>query len=232
MKMERDYFIEENEDTKEEVQNEENSKKLSPYLRIIIFQGVICIIVIIFCLVIKTFFGAFFNEVKTWYDKNFSKDTSTSLVLEDEENKGGQGGPIIENSNILQGFSSPISGVLTSSYGYRSDPFTGEPAIHNGVDIAAKSGTPIKAALSGVVEQAELSNGDYGNFIVVDHGGFKTLYAHCERLSVSEGEKVKSGDAIATVGSTGRSTGPHLHFEIQIGEAHIDPTPFINIENK
>lgn len=229
--MERDYLIDTEEDSKEPI-DKVKSKKFDPYIRILVFQGIICIIVIVFCLIIKNFFSGFFNDIKGWYNDNFNEDTSVSLVVDDSQ-KGGTGGPkTLENSNILKEFSPPISGVLTSSYGYRIDPFTGEPDIHNGIDIAAESGTPIKSALSGVIEKAEISSGDYGNYILINHGGFKTLYAHCEKLNVNVGDKVNGGDAIATVGSTGRSTGPHLHFEIRIGHARIDPTPFINIENK
>lgn len=235
--MEQDYFIDPEEDSEEEMDEEfeedKPSEKLDPYIRILVFQGIICIIVIITCLIIKNFFGSFFSDIKAWYDKNFNEDTSVSLVLDDKAENNGAGGPkTIENSNLLKEFSSPISGVLTSSYGYRTDPFTGEPDIHNGVDIAAESGTPIKSALAGVVEEAELSGGDYGRYIVIDHGGFKTFYAHCDSLKADVGEQVMAGDTIATVGSTGRSTGPHLHFEIRIGESKIDPTPFIEIENK
>lgn len=230
--MERDYFVDSEEELNDEQDEKVKPKKFDPYIRILIFQGVICVIAIIICLIIKTFFSSLFGDIKTWYDKNFNEDTSVSLVLDDDKTKGAGGPKILENSNVLKEFSPPISGVLTSSYGYRADPFTGEPDIHNGIDIAAKSGTNIKAALSGVIEKAENSSGDYGNYIIINHSGFKTLYAHCDSLLAKVGDKVESGEVIATVGSTGRSTGPHLHFEIRIGDAKIDPTPFINIENK
>lgn len=231
--MEQDYYLQSD---KETVQNEGNEeiihKPLNPHTLIFILQGVICVGAIIVCLIIKTFFGGFFGEIKTWYDKNMNEETDLSLVLEDADENHGTGGPLeVGDVDLSKGFVLPVSGTQTSIYGYRNDPFTGEITIHNGVDIAAKKGTEIKAALSGVVEVAKMSGGDYGNYIIINHGGFKTLYGHCEKLYADVGKKVSSGDIIATVGSTGRSTGPHLHFEIRIGDTRIDPTPFINIEN-
>ena len=95
-----------------------------------------------------------------------------------------------------------------------------------------EKGTEIKAALSGVVELSQKNGGDYGNYVIINHGAFKTLYAHCEKLAVNKGDFVSAGVKIATVGSTGRSTGPHLHFELRIGDEKIDPTPFVKLENK
>jgi len=229
--MEQDYLSYDEERNQETSEIPKKTKKFDPHISIFALQGIICVTVIIACLVIKTFFGNFFSEIKTWYDKNMNEDTDVSLVLGDTA-KNGTGGPLeVGEVDLSKGFVLPVSGVQTSSYGYRSDPFTGEIASHNGIDIAAKKGTEIKAALGGTVEISEKSGGDYGNYIIINHGGFKTLYGHCEKLYAGVGDKVNSGDIIATVGSTGRSTGPHLHFEIRIGDARIDPTPFINIKS-
>jgi murein DD-endopeptidase MepM/ murein hydrolase activator NlpD len=232
--MEKDYYnAPEDESLQKDASPLNSPLKMDPHIKIFILQGAICIGVILFCFVIKFFFGGFFGEVKEWYFERFNEDTSPSLVLGNNGAESGVGGPeITENSNNLNQFSPPIAGILTSSYGYRLDPFTNEPAIHNGVDIATKSGTPIKAVFNGEVEISENSGGDYGKYIVINHGGFKTLYAHCESLIARVGKNVVAGDVIATVGSTGRATGPHLHFEIKIGDVRIDPTPFINTENK
>ena len=232
--MEQEYLnLPEEENEQAELSEAKPRKKFDYHIAIFILQGVICAVVLLFCLITKTFFGDFFGEIKTWYNKTLNEDTDISLVLGNSSFESGVGGPLEVNATDLSyGFVLPVSGKLTSGYGYRTDPFTGERSFHSGVDIAASKETPIKAALSGVVELAEKSGGDYGNYIIINHGGFKTLYAHCEKLDVVNGQYVSSGDTVASVGSTGRSTGPHLHFEIRIGDTRIDPTPFINIENK
>ena len=90
------------------------------------------------------------------------------------------------------------------------------------MQVAAKQGTKIKAAIDGQVEEAD-KNDDYGNYIKIKQGNVLTVYAHCKKLKVSKGDKVKKGDVIATVGSTGKSTGPHLHFEIRLFNRYINP---------
>ncbi len=231
--MEQEYLNLHEEKTQQvETPHQKERKKFDYHIAIFILQGVICVAVLLFCLITKTFFGDFFGEIKTWYNKNLNEDTDISLVLGNSSEVLGEGGPLeVGSVDLSKGFQLPVSGKLTSGYGYRTDPFTSERSIHSGVDIAASKGTPIKAALSGVVELAKKSGGDYGNYIIINHGGFKTLYAHCEKLDAVTGQYVSSGDTVATVGSTGRSTGPHLHFEIRIGDTKIDPTPFIILEN-
>ncbi len=121
----------------------------------------------------------------------------------------------------------PVSGRKNDSFGYRKDPFTGKKTFHEGLDISANSGTPVKASASGVVEFAGRKGG-YGNCIIINHGnGLKTLYAHCSKLLAKEGQKVQKGDLIANVGSTGRSTGPHLHFEVHVGGTPVDPLKYL-----
>lgn len=232
--MEQDYYLSPEEEKNEQSYEESTkSKKLDSHVYIFVLQGIVCVTVIIICVVIKYFFGDFFGEIKTWYDKNMNEDTNVSLVIENSSELSGSGGPFEEfDIDLTKGFELPVSGVYTSKYGYRTDPFTGKTATHSGVDIAAEQGTDIRAAMSGLVELSKKSDGDYGNYIIINHGGFKTLYAHCEKLFANVGEFVSAGEVIATVGNTGRSTGPHLHFEIRIGDTRIDPTPFIKTENQ
>jgi murein DD-endopeptidase MepM/ murein hydrolase activator NlpD len=117
----------------------------------------------------------------------------------------------------------PVTGPVTSGFGSRADPFTGAPALHRGVDVAAPAGTPIRAAAGGVVRAAG-PRGGYGETVEVDHGdGTTALYAHASALLVRAGDKIAPGQEIARVGSTGRSTGAHLHFEVRRGEQAIDP---------
>jgi len=118
---------------------------------------------------------------------------------------------------------SPAEGYISSGYGYRSDPFTGVRAFHRGIDISSKAGSNILAAGSGVVAYVGY-NGDYGNMIVISHGyDYETVYAHLSKFLVSVGDTVTKGDLIGLMGSTGRSTGPHLHFEVHYEDKQIDP---------
>lgn len=113
----------------------------------------------------------------------------------------------------------PVAGTITSPQGYRTDPITGETSYHSGTDIAVPEGTPILAAADGTVTVANTLDswgGSYGYYVKLDHGGgLTTLYAHCSSICVTVGQQVKAGEVIAYVGSTGRATGPHLHFELE-----------------
>lgn len=114
-------------------------------------------------------------------------------------------------------------GVVTSKFGKRSDPFHGKTRNHKGLDIAAPRGTPIHPIREGTVVSAG-KRGGYGNVVILEHGdGTTSLYAHCDKLKVAKGDRVGRGDVIATVGSTGRSTGPHLHLEVHRDGAAVDP---------
>ncbi len=121
----------------------------------------------------------------------------------------------------------PINGTITSGFGYRTDPFTGESKFHGGLDIATTAGTPIVAADDGVVTVAngvDSWGGGYGFYVLIDHGdGYETLYGHCSSICVSYGQSVQKGEVIAYVGSTGNSTGNHLHFELRINADKTNP---------
>jgi murein DD-endopeptidase MepM/ murein hydrolase activator NlpD len=122
---------------------------------------------------------------------------------------------------------SPVQGFVTSMYGKRSSPFTGEAKMHQGVDIAAPMGSPIKSAASGTVIRTGTAD-DYGNFIEIAHGyGVTTRYAHAQKILVKNGTRVSKGDLIGLVGATGRTTGPHLHYEVEVGGRRVDPSNFI-----
>ncbi len=114
---------------------------------------------------------------------------------------------------------------LTSGFGMRSDPFTKQPAHHNGLDLGAKTGTEIFAAAGGKIIQASDKKNGYGKCVIIEHySGFRTLYGHCSELLVKEGDYILQGELIAKVGSTGRSTGPHLHFSVIIDGSFVDPS--------
>ena len=116
---------------------------------------------------------------------------------------------------------------ITSGFGWRNHPLTGERKFHSGIDFAAPEGTPIYAYQAGSVEFAG-GKGGYGITAIIDHGlGKKTLYAHASELVVKEGESVTKGQMIGKVGSTGLSTAPHLHFEVQLNDKPVNPRPYL-----
>ena len=118
--------------------------------------------------------------------------------------------------------------AFTSGYGVRSDPFGGGAARHMGIDLAGPVGTPIYATADGVVSASGYNNGGYGNLIKLDHGrGVETRYGHLSALLVSAGQRVTRGQLIARMGSTGRSTGSHLHYEVRIEGKAVNPIPFM-----
>src|SRR5256885_2159490 len=117
----------------------------------------------------------------------------------------------------------PAHGWLTGTFGGRSDPFTGEPGYHQGLDISTEKGQPVFATADGVVESASYT-GDYGNLIVLKHGfGLVTRYGHLSAFAVKPGQHVRRGDVLGYVGSTGRSTGSHLHYQILAHGKLINP---------
>ena len=121
----------------------------------------------------------------------------------------------------------PVRGVYMSGFGDRLDPFTGGSALHQGVDIATNRGEPVAASAGGVVEKAEWS-GDLGNMVEISHpSGYKTIYGHLERVLVKPGQRVQRGDHVGLVGSTGRATGPHLHYEVRVGDRPVNPLEYI-----
>ena len=124
----------------------------------------------------------------------------------------------VRNENLKQ---------MASGFGYRTDPFTKARKMHEGMDFTAKIGTPIFATGDGVVERADNTASGFGNHIVIQHGfGYETLYAHLSKYKCRAGQKVKRGDIIGYIGSTGRSEGPHLHYEVHKGGKVVNPLNF------
>ena len=130
------------------------------------------------------------------------------------------------------GFCSPIGSGwerrVTSEFGNRVDPITGKRKGHGGMDLAVPTGTPIRAALPGTVTVSKYNAGGYGHYVMIDHGnGLATLYGHCSKLLAKVGQTVEAGDIIALSGSTGRSTGPHLHFEARVNGERMNPRAYL-----
>ncbi len=162
-----------------------------------------------------------FDEVLQDLDKQLRSRTEQLTVLQD-----------VLLSKLLQYESKPAGrpidkGWISSYFGKRTDPFTGKLEMHKGLDFASKAGTPIKAVASGVVTWAGKRYG-YGNLVEINHGnGYTTRYGHNEKILVKVGDSVKKGDPISLMGSTGRSTGPHVHFEVLLRDRQVDPLRFV-----
>ena len=122
----------------------------------------------------------------------------------------------------------PVRGQITAGFGQRMDPFSGEGAFHAGVDISAPSGTRVEAAADGIVLEAGPESG-YGNEILIDHGyGLTTKYGHLSRIVVVVGQVLKRGQVIGAVGMTGKTTGPHLHYEVHVKDTPVNPTKYLH----
>ena len=183
-------------------------------------------------------FNELYNKGKDYIkgiinNKNISNETvsnTTQKESKEEENKENiaqvkSTTQMEKDANYLKEnyeFIKPISGTITSGFGEREVTSKVMTKDHKGIDIAATQGTEIKSAIDGQVIEAD-SNSKYGNFIKIKKDDMITVYAHCEKLKVSKDDNIKKGDVIATVGSTGNSTGPHLHFEIRLSNRYIDP---------
>lgn len=167
-------------------------------------------------------------------ESNVTTVSSVQDVQNSEEAMGGGDESIDSETDIdviyikkNGSFIKPISGRITSGYGPRT-PTNIVSANHAGVDIGANTGADIVASMEGKVEVVS-SQGDYGNHLKITNGEISTLYAHCSKIVVNEGDSIKQGQKIAEVGSTGRATGPHLHFEIRRNNKTVDPLKIVEI---
>lgn len=171
------------------------------------------------------------NESDEVFVSNETKveNTATENVTTNENQQNQQPQAVVTDVESLKNlihFSKPIEGVVSSGFGARESQYQNVKGEHTGIDIASESGTKIKSAITGVVTQVS-NQGDYGNHIKITKDNVDTLYAHCLEMYVSEGQEITEGQEIASVGSTGNSTGPHLHFEIRINNSPINPTEII-----
>lgn len=132
-----------------------------------------------------------------------------------------------ERPSLPFAYASPLAGTLTSPFGWREDPNTGETAFHTGVDLAAEEGTPFACFADGTVGVVGEST-VLGKYVTVQHeGGFETLYAHCSRIGATSGQRVTCGEVLGAVGATGNATGAHLHFELLNGSKYLDPLAYV-----
>ena len=241
--------------------NEEDGKK-DFFTVIMIVQIVLCVILVAGMIISFNGSGNFLDIILESYnalmEDDFTEDDAKTAFSEiiavvtvenknqNELNLKAAGGKDIEFSSLetLEGISFenidtdfsmqlPLKDfVVTSDFGYRYNPVTGEPGIHTGIDMAADYGDSIFAAADGIVADAAWDN-SYGNYVKLLHeDNTISIYAHCSSLCVSEGETLSAGEKIAEVGSTGASTGNHLHFEVRKDNIRINPRNYIDEEIK
>jgi murein DD-endopeptidase MepM/ murein hydrolase activator NlpD len=150
--------------------------------------------------------------------KNEELKEVDSDKIENQEDKDIQS--ILKATTVLR----PVKGEISSNYGERIDPESGNSEVHTGVDYKVAVGTQVKSAITGTVVEVKKSNVSLGNFVRIKNSDIVTTYAHCSAIKVKEGDKVKQGDIIALSGNTGNSSGPHLHFEIEKDGRSVNPT--------
>lgn len=248
-------MIEEAEKIKEPDQEETVKKPADRSFNFLLSQTVICVIAVLFVLVLKAIGGYFYEYSKSVFDENFNKPINVQQVLSAKQTQEiltaqstvyGAGGTeeevryLMEKSEIsddenkeientgINAMCIPVNGKITSEYAYRIHPISGEYRFHSGLDIGADEGENVLSVLDGEVIETD-TNGEtsYGKYIVVSHSsGTSTLYGHCSEIIAKEGQKVKKGEVIAKVGSTGNSTGPHLHFEVRVNGTRLNPRWF------
>ncbi|WMJ23750.1 M23 family metallopeptidase [Paludicola sp. MB14-C6] len=248
-----DYF----EDFNENEQKEKKERKDDGILGVLTFQGIVAVILAIIYVLSLTFFKPqttqFTDDLKNILHHDFSFQekvydavgslftylNSVSPVQAKLDGQGGESIEIIDNvmpSNVTFApviftgrITYPIAkGRVTSKFEVRTNPLTKKQDFHNALDIAALEGSPIYAATDGVVIKAE-EDKSLGNYIIIDHGNdFTTTYGHCSRLIAKVGMKIREGEVIAKVGSTGASTGPHVHFAVKKDGLYFNPEYLYN----
>jgi len=223
------------------VKTEEPEKKKTQTNSVIIVQTVVCAFIIFLITVTGKLSPSTFEMLKKEYDEIMSADMSAQEVVqsaasviqgavsvnakaaEPEEKTETETVAVMASIGNIKDITVPVHGEITSPYGYRTNPISGVYGLHTGVDISADSGTPIVAAYNGVVKSTGTGEKS-GNYVLMLHSdGSETLYCHCSEVLADEGSVINAGEIIALVGSTGWSTGPHLHFEIHRDGNTIDP---------
>jgi murein DD-endopeptidase MepM/ murein hydrolase activator NlpD len=172
-------------------------------------------------------------------DQQYAQSLDQLLALRSSAMSGEIMHGLVPSSRFPAGFSGamnlanapslwPVQGIVTSSFGARLDPFNGEGAFHTGLDIATSRGDAVRAAADGTVLKAGMGSG-YGREVVIDHGrGVETLYAHLSGFAVTAGQDVRRGDILGYVGTSGHSTGPHLHYEVRIHDTPVNPYKYLH----
>ena len=161
--------------------------------------------------------------------KQIPKEEPTASAEEPNATEVFYEAPQESTESIFLTFQAPLTGRITSDYGYRTDPFTGKESYHNGIDIAAEEGTEVKAAQEGTVTASAYDN-EGGHYVILSHkNGSESYYGHLQTRTVSRGDTVEQGDIIGLSGKTGKVTGPHLHFQLTYRGRTVDPARHISL---
>lgn len=245
----------------ENEKDKKEGRKIGTANVIVLVQLAVCAVAVLLVILLGRLSPQTFDFIKSEYAKMMSADTDTEEIVasvedsvgkifESSESKteasqsvsdqsfeiipGAEDSKAVAVMSLFKGdgeITVPVHGEITSPYGNRVNPVSGEYLQHSGVDIAADRGTAIRAAYNGVVSSVG-SNDVSGNYISLVHtDGSETLYCHCEKIIAKKGDVVRAGETIALVGSTGRSTGSHLHFEIQIDGHSVDPLLYLTVKD-
>ncbi len=209
----------------------------SPYKKGLLKRSGVCLLIACGCLLIKTSQNPSLAPTQKVIEAVVNTTTDFAKIptqfrgfvrslLPGEEERS------LDSKDLLAHLTKPVEAPVTSPFGLRIDPNKGEEAFHYGLDLGAPQGDKIKCVANGTVEEAG-ENAEYGKFIIIRHSDtISTLYAHCSELLPQAGDAVSAGQVIATVGATGKVTGPHLHFEIRDGETWLDPAKFLDYDQK
>lgn len=232
--------------------NKKIEKKKDYKLYIFVLQIISSLVIILVALYLRFFGGNLYNKVSNKFKNEINKTTSVDEVIEEKEkiiNKKSVSNKKEKNNNkstdknsiaklqvipvntVSENLNSLIwpvvNGTVTSNFGCREDPILNNNSFHSGIDISVNIGTNVFCAFNGVVKEINY-NESYGKYIVIKHSkNFETLYAHCSKILLNKGDNVAKGDIIALSGNSGRTTGPHLHFEVIINGVKVDPLNYL-----
>lgn len=214
---------------------EKHAARSSAYKQTMVRQSFFCLLLFSLCLFVKVYpeeqMDIARNCIRLMLDthtdftkvpKNIQNFYRTYILREEER--------ALEQKEVLSALMPPVVAPVTSPFGQRTNPVDGEEKFHYGIDLGAAEGEKIKCAAQGTAQEVG-TNDEYGNYILVSHGDeIYTLYAHCREVLPESGDDILAGQVIATCGSTGNATGPHLHFELRNGETYLDPMEFIDFK--
>jgi murein DD-endopeptidase MepM/ murein hydrolase activator NlpD len=237
--------------------SEPKKKTTDPKFNILLTQMLLSAVCALIAFSLMLVGGDTFEYSKAVFNEYFNKKTNINRILDSKDKEivttkatsvfGMGGEEAIDNIPYFESYMEaeklvdipkqdtnsmflPIKGRITSEYGWRVHPISGKKSFHTGLDIGADYNTKIKSALSGTVRAAVKDDPDYGNYLIISHSNnVETMYAHCNKLLVEKGDTVDKKEVVALVGSTGISTGPHLHFEVRISGSRLNPKWFVEI---
>ena len=206
------------------------------YKKMLIQQALLCLLIFIGCLFTKLSSNPDLDIVKNSIQLILNTQTDFNQIPKQirkfvQSLLPGEEARSLEGDDLLTSLTKPVEAPITSPFGLRTHPTDGTENFHYGVDLGAPEGEKIKCAADGTAAEVG-ENADYGNYILVQHAdSVCTLYAHCQEVLPTVGDAISAGQVIATVGATGNTTGPHLHFEIRDGDTWLDPERLLNFES-